>query len=345
MANFIIKEIIKEEDYNPLLLSSSAPFHQSFFYGEWQKKMGREVRRFKAEKNSETIACFQLIKYPLIFNKSYFYIPHGPVFKNHLEKYFLDEFYKTIKQLLKKEGAVFARFDFYPKTSSDFKHPGFIKTPPHSYHSSALQAKVDWHINLEKPSEQILAEMHPKTRYRIRLAEKRGVTTEIVRGKDMAKYFDVFYNLMRETAIRGKFALHPKKYYQSIFDDAAQNKAIDLVLTIYQGEILTTYIVVYYGDTAFYPLGASNRTHKELMPAYLGHWRAILEAQKRGCKFYNMGAFDAGQKIAHGDWAGITEFKTRFPGKTVEYSDFYDIVAEPFWYHLYNLRKKFQYKI
>ena len=39
-------------------------------------------------------------------------------------------------------------------------------------------------------------------------------------------------------------------------------------------------------------------------------------------------------------WEGISEFKTRFKGEVLTYNDSYDIVGQPFWYILYNLRKK-----
>lgn len=336
---FFIKEVT-EEDYNPLSISSLTSFHQAFFYGEWQKKMGRRVRRFKIEKNEQPWGFFQLIVYPLIFNKTYGYIPHGPVIAGEPEKEFLEEFRKLMIKILKQENAVFVRFDFFPEYEKVINRKGYRKTPAHSYHSSAFQSKFNWVVEINKTPEELLDKTHSKTRYRIRYAQKHGVEAEVVRGEEMRKYLDKFHELMSTTADRALFSLHPKKYYQVIFEDAVSNPDIELVFSKYEGKILAMYIILHYGDTTFYPLGGSSREHKELMPTYITHWQAILEGQKRGKKLYNFGTVNVGDKVYNKMWEGITEFKTRFKGRILPYSDSYDIVGQPFWYFLYNFRKK-----
>lgn len=362
MPNFSITETTKEKDYNPLSVSPITSFHQAYFYGEWQKKMGRGVKRFKIENGSEVVGFFQIITYPLIFKKNYCYIPHGPVLKGPPSETLLREFYKTIRGHLKKENAVFARFDFFPLLNEGIKLSGFKKTPVHSYHSSAFQSKFNWILNIQKNPEELLAATHEKTRYRIRYAQRRGVETEVVRGAAMQKHLETFYRLMQETAARGKFSLHPKKYYEIIFDDAVANPNLGLALARYKDEILATTIMISFGDMAFYPLGASSRQYKEYMATYYTHWTAILEAQKRGCKFYNFGTVNVGSAtkrrqitgsaenqtenpqqeigVHNKMWEGITEFKTRFRGELLEFSNSYDIVGQPFWYYLYNLKKR-----
>jgi len=59
----IFKEVKDENEFNPLDISDNAPFTQSFFYGEWQQKLGRKVRRFVIKENSQLIAIAQVIKY------------------------------------------------------------------------------------------------------------------------------------------------------------------------------------------------------------------------------------------------------------------------------------------
>ena len=109
----------------------------------------------------------------------------------------------------------------------------------------------------------------------------------------------------------------------------------------YAEEILATHLVIFYGDTAFYPFGASTEKERNRQPTYALHWEAIKEAKLRRCKWYNFGAIDlAKEKLSHGNWSGISDFKRKFGGEILEYSDFYDFAAKPFWYWLYNLRKK-----
>ncbi len=339
---FEFQEAENAEDYNPLLISKDSYFTQSFLYGEWQKQMGHKVKRFKVLENQKPVGFFQVITYSLPFGKSYLYVPHGPVIKNTSAD-FLKDFSKKMTAVAQEENAVFLRYDIYPpiKKPSTFQEKMLGKKAPfYSYHSAFFQSKFDWVLDIQKSEEELLAEMHQKTRYNIRLAERKGVRVEIIKGKDLNKYFDVFYTLMQETAERGKFGLHPKRYYENIFEDGAKNENINLFVGKFQNEILVTNLVVFYGETAFYPFGASSQNYRNLMVPYLVHWKAIEEAKQRGLKYYNFGAIDAGEKITHENWSGISAFKKKFGGEVLEYSDFYDFVFKSLWYNLYNLRKR-----
>jgi len=85
MKPFELREIGDDENFNPSNLCADVPFTQASFYGNWQKSLGRTVRRFLVYRNKEIVAYFQLIKYPLLLGKSYFCIPYGPVIKMALD--------------------------------------------------------------------------------------------------------------------------------------------------------------------------------------------------------------------------------------------------------------------
>jgi lipid II:glycine glycyltransferase (peptidoglycan interpeptide bridge formation enzyme) len=74
------------------------------------------------------------------------------------------------------------------------------------------------------------------------------------------------------------------------------------------------------------------------MPTYLAQWKAITHAKKIGCVDYDFGGIANDNKMYKG-WEGLTAFKKKFGGREVRHSDFFDVVVQPFWYHLYNLRK------
>ncbi len=65
-------------------------------------------------------------------------------------------------------------------------------------------------IDLRKPEEVLLKEMHPKGRYNIRIAEKAGV---LVRGGSLCD-LDAFYDLLLETAKRDRFKILQKSHYK-----------------------------------------------------------------------------------------------------------------------------------
>lgn len=330
---FVFQEIKNKLEYNPLSISKNAPFTQAWFFGEWQEMVGRKVRRFTITENSEISGFFQAIEYRLIFSKEIFYIPHGPVLKDTiLNTEFLEEFYKKLIEIGKEENTIFIRFDIFPKPKNNLAK-FFKKTPESHYHSSYFQPKYEWILNLEKTEDEILSEMHPKTRYGIRLAGNKGVKVEIIKT-GFQKYFSDFLDLMQKTAYRNNFSLHPEVYYKNIFENCEENKSAFLAIASYNDKIIAINLILLHSETAYFIFGASSDELKNLMAPHLLHWKIIIEVKKIGYKIYNFGAVGE-------EFEGISRFKKRFGGSLLEYPDSYDLILKPFWYLLYNLRKKF----
>lgn len=355
---FKFREIKFETEYKLLELNPDTPFTQAWFFGEWQKAMGRKVRRFEIRNNTEIFGFFQAVIYPLVFSNNFIYVPHGPILMRNPNEEFLKKFKKEMMRIVKEENAIFARFDpvedlnkavakgdrlnaknnSSASTGFDFY---FHKTPTYAYRSSYFQPKFEWILDLKKSEEEILNNMHPKTRYNINLARKRGIKVEII-NENLNKYFYDFFRLSEETAKRDNFKLHPKFYYQNIFGKCDENKNAFLPVAEYNGKILAINLIFLFGNIAYFMHGGSSGEYKNLMFSYLAHWGGILEAKRRGFKIYNFGAID-GKFSAQGgpasSWEGISRFKKGFGGELLEYADSYDIVLKPCWYYFYNLRK------
>ncbi len=333
-----IREIRNKAEYNPLLISKQAPFTQAWFYGEWQEKMGRKARRFEIKKDSETTGFFQIIKYSLFAGRDLLYIPHGPILKEKMENSgaFLKEFGDKLLEISKEENVILARFDPMGGLDANLsKH--FRKVPAYAYSSHYFQPRYEWVLDIGKSENELLDGMHPKNRYNIHLAEKKNVEIKII-SDGFEKYFEDFYGLMEKTAKRNGFKLHPESYYKNIFNDCEKNKSAFLTLAEHSGKILAINLILIFGEAAYFVFGGSSEELKNLMAPHLSHWRGIIEAKNRGCKFYNFGAVNADD---NGKFEGISIFKKRFGGRILEYSDSYDLVLKSVWYWLYNLKKRY----
>ncbi|MEK7547520.1 MAG: peptidoglycan bridge formation glycyltransferase FemA/FemB family protein [Patescibacteria group bacterium] len=338
MSNFILQEIGEDEHFDPVVLCPNASFTQSEFYGEWQRKLGRTVKRFLVYDGDEVIAYLQMVKYPLLFGKSYFYSPYGPVVKKY-SKDFLASLNDQLLKIAKKEGVSFVRLDFTP-TNKDFPEDFgkiFTKSLLCTYHSANFQPRAEWFLSLNKPENELLKDMHHKARYSIGLSERKGVSSEVIR-ENFARYFDDFYRLMEGTAKRNGFHLHNKNYYKSVFESLGENAYLSVAK--YKGKILAIDLVIVFGGTANYVFGGSSDADRNLMPTYSAQWKAICYAKEIGCKDYNFGGVESGN--VYKGWGGLTVFKQKFGGRQVDHSPFYDIVSQPFWYFLYNVRKIFK---
>lgn len=84
--------------------------------------------------------------------------------------------------------------------------------------------------------------------------------------------------------------------------------------------------------------GGSSNEERNRMPTYLAQWKAICYAKQLNCEYYNFGGIATDNTIYKG-WDGLTIYKMKFGGEKIVHSDFFDVVNNPFIYHLYNVRK------
>lgn len=338
-----IKEVTDASVFDPSKLYLSTPFTQAFFYGEWQKSIGRKVWRFLILKDSVVVGTFQVIKYSLIFNKNYLYVPYGPMLNCKPDTFILDAIKISLKNLSRKENAIFARTDFTiaeQMFSDKLFAKTFIRAPKYTYHSAQFQPRLELYLDLKKSLEDIYDDFHKNTRYSIRVAEKNNVSTQIIE-KNLTEHFDTFHSILEETAKRDNFSLHNKKYYENIFTQCDKDSNAILTLSFFENKVLSANLIILFGDTAMSIFGGTKNERRDVMPAYDAKWCAIKFLKERGYRWYNLGGV-IGEKDLHVSWQGLSAFKKRFGGATVQHSDFYDVVAFPFWYFFYNLYKKFK---
>jgi len=176
-------------------------------------------------------------------------------------------------------------------------------------------------VDIAPTEDVILAQMRSKTRYNIRLAERKGVTVRQGTVDDTA----AFYALMRETGSRDKFGIHSEAYYRRVFELFLPTGHAALLLAEVEGELVAALVVFGLGAKAWYLYGASSDRHRERMPAYALQWAAIRWAKARGCTVYDLwGIPDFDEETLEAQFAersdnlwGVYRFKRGFGGKVV----------------------------
>lgn len=341
MKKYIFKEV-KSIDFNVAEIAKYASFTQSDIFEQWQNYIGYKSQKFVVEKNNNPIAYFYLFQFPLINNKSYAYIPYGPVTKDFSSD-FLIELKDTLIQYSKRNNIAFVRLDFMPKIEGSTLEKIFKKSPKFSYHSAHFQPRVEWYLDLKSNEETLLQNMHKNTRYSIRSADKRGISVEIVKNNFM-KYFEDFYRLMEITSKRNGFNLHPKKYYEGVFNSLSKDGSEHyLTIARYNDKILSFALIIVHEKVANYVFGCTSNEERNRFPAYAGLWRSITHAKTIGCDFFNFGAITS-DDMPNSHLASLTDFKKKFGGIEIHHSDFYDIVINPVLYYLFILRKWLKHK-
>ncbi|MCL2792827.1 MAG: peptidoglycan bridge formation glycyltransferase FemA/FemB family protein [Spirochaetaceae bacterium] len=251
------------------------------------------------------------------------YIPFAPS-----EKYqdSLEEISLCLKSHLPKS-ALFIRYDLPWKNNS----------APTAIFKKAedIQPATTVIIDLTKNKEDILSEMKSKTRYNIRLAEKKGV---IVKSCAI-ELLDEWYDMYQETALRDKIVLHPLEYYKKVFE-LSQKKELGIDIRLYmaesEGENIAGIVTCFYNKKAVYLYGASRNVGREKMPAYALQWKAICDAIDKGCVEYDMFGIPPDDDPSH-PMHGLYRFKTGFGGEIINRPGCYDFKLNKFKYKLYSV--------
>lgn len=301
-------------------------FLQSTDWVDLLRRENEEVEIFGLEEEGGIKASALVIKKKLLSSWFYYYIPRGPIGDKTAIKKLLTE----LKKL--KSEAIFFRVE----PVEDIFHDNEILGLVFKIHKTVnLQPQKTLLLDLSMNSEELLSAMHPKTRYNIRLAEKRGVKVFLSGKED----FDHFWSLMEKTGARDGFRLHSKDHYENLLS-AEEN--VKLFLAEHKGRVIAGGIFSFFGNRVTYLHGASDNSDRNLMAPYLLQWTVILEAQKINqmktpeavYKYYDFYGIDEHK------WPGVTRFKCGFGGLIKEYPGTYDLVCRPFWYNLYGYLRR-----
>ena len=207
-----------------------------------------------------------------------------------------------------------------------------LRTSPHN-----IQPPRTLVIDIRGVEEETLARMKQKTRYNIRLAEKKGVT---VRAWDD---IDSFHKMLLVTGGRDGFGVHSFEYYKRVYELFHPKGMGEILAAEYEGKPLAALFVACNGNRAYYLYGASTDEERNRMPTYLLQWEAMKWSKARGCEEYDLwgvpdedeATLEANfQSRRDGLW-GVYRFKRGFGGELKRAAQAMDRVYNPLLYWAY----------
>jgi len=299
------------------------PLHQTMVWARFMAwLLGPENVEFYDGENGEDHARAQsfVYVYPLPLGTSWLYTPRGPLTIGGTS---------AAQQLLSEASmrhpnAVWTRWD---PLSDEGESKGLMHGSREAHaHFHPLSTLL---LNLTQSEEEILAQMKPKGRYNIRLAEKKGVQvfawsiqqgqwTALDEGAPTLSFEEAvmhFTQLARETTARDKFSGHSASYYKNFLTSLDEHAF--LLLARFEGTWIAGGLFTIAGETCTYYYGASGSAHRAVMAPYLVQWSAIVRAKKHGCAWYDFLGIATPDSPAEEDrsLAGVTDFKRKFGGE------------------------------
>ncbi|MBU0596782.1 peptidoglycan bridge formation glycyltransferase FemA/FemB family protein, partial [Patescibacteria group bacterium] len=176
-------------------------FLQSWDWGEFQQSVGNEVIRLQVVDGEEVMGQIQGFVQKLPFGLGYLYIPR--VYFSNEKKLETRNWKPKMFKYIKEKNFVFARVELVNNVSSFLFPVSFTKN---------RQPQTTLVLDISKSEEILLSEMHAKTRYNIRLAEKKGVIVK------QQKNVEDFWKLNEETSDRDEFTTHNFNYYKKMIE-------------------------------------------------------------------------------------------------------------------------------
>lgn len=321
------------EKYKAFLQSHpKGHFMQSPEWAEIKSAWENEVITVEDEKGEIKGAMSVLIRKLPVLGYTMMYSPRGPVCDPHDEET-MRQLVGKAKQLAKKHKSYALKMDpDIEIEDTEFeaiaKKIGF-KVMRGLKNYEGIQPRFVFRLDLRgKTEEELMQNFHNKTRYNIRLSERKGVEIRVGGREDVAD----FHKIIVETGIRDKFVVRNRAYYESVYDKLGPEH-VRVFMAYYEGKPIAGTIAILYGNKCWYLYGASSNENRNLMPNYLLQWSMIKWALESGCDIYDFRGVP-GNIDESNHMAGLYKFKVGFKGKFTEFVGMLDYVFNPVVYFM-----------
>ncbi|MEI8131206.1 MAG: peptidoglycan bridge formation glycyltransferase FemA/FemB family protein [Leptolinea sp.] len=303
-----------------------------------------DKKTWVAQDKSVFAAAMVLTRSLLKLPVSVAYVPRGPLvdWRNS------DQYQQVLSELIviaRSKKAIYLKIDpdltvgrGIPNTETDqpdqigLSVQEYLQNSGWMFSQDQIQFRNTVEIDLQSSEESILARMHQKTRYNIRLAERKGVRVSEAAKTD----WDLIYRMYAETATRDEFVIRGWDYYERVWNTLTQGSMATCLKAEIEGDLVAAIWVVGFGRKAHYLYGMSSSLHRDCMPNHLLQWRGMQLAKSQGRAVYDMwGApneFSSEEPLS-----GVFRFKHGFGGEVIRTIGAMDYPIRPNLYHLYTV--------
>ncbi len=306
--------------------------HAGFMQSSWWAdfRVNYEYQHFAAilKAQGAIVGGAVVLKFSYAPESCFYYIPEGPVLPD--DESIAGEVFEAVLEAIedqrKTETQTVSHLRIEPRLN---RLPGFLSgfrtiTP---FTDRYMEQRNTLCIDLRLSEPALLAQMKPKGRYNIGLAQRLGV--RIVEDTSAQGLRD-FLGIYEETVSRQGIKAKPARYFEKLLCILSSVQKGSLFFAEYQGLRLAAAVVVYFGPRATYLFGGSVARHRRVMAPYLLHFEIMRRAKAMGHEWYDLWGVAPENEPNH-RWAKISIFKRKFGGRelrlvpTLDYV--YDLAA------------------
>lgn len=285
-------------------------FMQSSWWAEFRAPMGYEHFGVTLKDEGAIVGGAMVAKWSYAPGSCFYYIQDGPVLPH--DEQAAGEVFQAILGIVdqhrRDEEEVVSHLRIEPRWE---RLPNFVHGfHPPTFSDDYMEPRNTLCVDLRLSEEEILAQMKPKGRYNIRVAQKHGVAVvEDTTDHGLAD----FLRIQRRTTVRQRIGAKPPSYFRTLLSLLSSARKISIYFAEYQGRRLSTALVVHFGRRATYFFGGSLALHREVMAPYLLHFEIMRRARAAGHEWYDLWGI-APQDDPDHPWQNISIFKRKFGG-------------------------------
>ncbi|HKW79189.1 MAG TPA: peptidoglycan bridge formation glycyltransferase FemA/FemB family protein, partial [Candidatus Limnocylindria bacterium] len=258
------------------------------------------------------------------------YAPRGPIVEPG-EGAGLAKALASLAALARERHAVFLKVD--PELASEdagvaLRDAGFHRAPDIQPVLATLQ------LDLGPDEDALMAGMEKDTRWSVRQASKKGVTTRVASDEAALRSF---YELYAQTGGRAGFITRTWAYYRETWGTLLASGLASLRLAYVDGAAVAGGMVWRCGDRALYQSAATSDAGRHTHAAYLVLWECIIEARREGRRVFDMGGIPVDVERKDDPMYGPYVFKRGFGGVARRWVGAHDTVPSPALYRLYRV--------
>ena len=337
-AHQINSVAVDQSTWDAAILSCGGHLLQSWRWGAFKSRFGWDVERIGISGDGRTALAQVLFRSRA--GVSIGYIPRGPVWTKG-DPDAMCELWARVDAVARRRRT----FTIIVEPDQPLPEPPRASVrlvPGPEPIQPARSVKVDL-----MDDQMLINQMHPKTRYNVRLAVRRGVSTRKAEQPDDS--IREFYDMLQDTASRNEFIVHTLDYYREFLREFADDAC--LLFAEIEGKPVAGVIAAVFGEEGIYMYGASSTQQRAHGAAFLLQHETMRWARSRGARRYDLWGIpeydpessvnENGDRLAASignDRRGLYEFKTRFGGNIVRYPPPVERVYNPL---LATLARKF----
>lgn len=317
----LIDESFSPKKYNQI---ANHPL-QSWEWGEARTKMGIKLIRLRQNSN-----VFQMTIHPIPFTSYKIgYLPRS-VWPS-------DEVLRFLYNYGQTNNVIFIKLEPYIERQKLEISKSELEVVRSTHPLFPAWTQI---LDLTKSEDELFKNLKSKTRYNIRLAQKKGVYVVLENNQ---KGFEAFSKLYFETCQRQHYRGHNLTYHKIVWQ-TLKDTISHLLIAYFEKTPLAAYELFSFKDRFYYVYGGTSDRHRNLMASNLLMWEALKIGKELGAKTFDMwGSLPPNFDQNH-DWAGFTRFKQGYGTQFIEFIGSFDLIIRPSLYRLYSFTQKIRSK-